>query len=103
MGLPAARILLTAAPTNLERYFAEPYRFIPPFRGTFWCRLAGRLMPRHLRKKMSVLRWEFYGLEHLRGALEKKSGVVIASNHSRWSDPMVLGVMGTQSPAYLYY
>src|SRR5688572_21470662 len=74
---------------TLERYFVEPYRFVPPFRGTFWCRIAGRLMPRHLRKKMSVRRWEFYGLEHLGGALERKSGILIASNHSRWSDPMV--------------
>lgn len=87
----------------LERYFLEPYRFIPPFRSTFWCGLARRLMPRHLRKRMMVQRWEFSGLDHLRTALAQKAGVLIASNHCRWSDPMILGVMATQLRQYLYY
>lgn len=87
----------------MERYFAEPYRFIPPFRGTFWCAVARRLMPRHLRKKMGVHRWQFDGLEHLGAALQQQAGILIASNHCRWSDPMVLGVMATHLRAYLYY
>ena len=87
----------------VQRYFVEPYRFIPPYRGLFWCRLAARLMPRHLRKKMNVHRWEFSGLEHLRAAVERKAGVLLASNHSRWSDPMILGVMGTQIGAFLQH
>lgn len=87
----------------MERYFLEPYRFIPPFRPVFWCRVAERLMPRHLRKKLGVTRWEFAGTEHLAAALGQKAGILIASNHSRWSDPMILGIMGTQVRAYLYY
>jgi 1-acyl-sn-glycerol-3-phosphate acyltransferase len=87
----------------LERYFVEPYRFIPPHRGTFWCGLARRLMPRHLRKKMGVQRWHFDGLEHLGGPLQQQAGILIASNHCRWSDPMILGVMATQLRAYFYY
>ena len=87
----------------MERYFDEPYRFIPPHRGTFWCGLARRLMPRHLRKKMGVSRWHFEGIEHLGGALRQQAGILIASNHCRWSDPMVLGVLAAQLPAYLYY
>lgn len=87
----------------MERYFTEPYRFIPPFRGLFWCRVAGRLMPVHLRRKVDVMRWQFTGLEHLRSAVANKAGVLIASNHSRSCDPMVLGVMGTHAGMYLYY
>jgi 1-acyl-sn-glycerol-3-phosphate acyltransferase len=87
----------------VERYFPEPYRFIPPFRGTFWCGLARRYMPRHLRKAMNVRKWHFEGTEHLREAVARKAGVLIASNHCRWSDPMVLGLMAGQSRHYLYY
>jgi 1-acyl-sn-glycerol-3-phosphate acyltransferase len=87
----------------LERYFAEPYRFIPPFRSTFWCHFAGALMPRQLRRTRDVHRWHFYGLEHLRSAVANKAGVLIASNHCRSCDPMVLGVMGTTARMYLYY
>src|SRR5262249_41225428 len=76
---------------------------IPPYRGLFWCRLAGRLMPRHLRKKMNVHRWEVSGLEHLRAAMQRKAGVLLASNHSRWSDPMILGVLGTHAGTHMYF
>src|ERR1043166_4768166 len=69
----------------LERYFLEPYRFIPPFRGTFWCQVARRVIPRHLRRKMGVQRWSFEGLEHFRQALDQKAGILLAANHSRWA------------------
>lgn len=87
----------------MQRYFPEPYRFIPPFRGLFWARLAGRLMPRHLRKKMGVHRFHFTGLDHLRASLAQRAGILLTPNHSRWADPMVLGVMGTSIRQYLYY
>jgi 1-acyl-sn-glycerol-3-phosphate acyltransferase len=87
----------------LERYFLEPYRFIPPFRGTFWCRLGRRVVPRHLRRKMGVIRFHDEGLEHFRHALEQKAGILLACNHCRWADPMVLGVMAWRLRHYLYY
>jgi len=87
----------------LERYFLEPYRFIPPFRSTFWCKLARRVVLRQLRKKLGVVRWQFAGLEHLRASLAGGAGVLLTPNHCRWADPMLMGVLGDQVKQYLYY
>jgi Acyltransferase len=60
-------------------------------------------MPRHLRRKMGVPLLHFQGLEHLRDSLSKKAGILLASNHVRWADPIVVGAMGLQVQQYLYY
>jgi hypothetical protein len=87
----------------IQRYFIEPYRFIPPYRGTFWCRLAQHLVPGHLRKRMSVSRWQLEGLEHLAQSLRDGAGIVLTPNHSRWPDPVVMAVLGLTIKEYFYY
>jgi 1-acyl-sn-glycerol-3-phosphate acyltransferase len=87
----------------LERYFLEPYRFIPPFKGTFWCHVARRVVPRHLRRRARVQRWQFDGLDALRASLDKGAGILLAPNHSRWADPMIVGIMAASLRKYLYY
>jgi Acyltransferase len=86
-----------------ERYDTEPYRFIPPFRGLFWCRVAKRVIPRQLRKQMKVKHWQFDGLDHLRDSLNRQAGILLTPNHCRWADPMVLGMLGREVDQYLYY
>ncbi len=86
-----------------QRYFLEPYRFVAPYRGKFWCGVAMHVMPLHLRQKMGVHECHFQGLEHLRDSLDKKAGVLLAANHVRWSDPLVVGTLGKQIKQYLYY
>ena len=86
-----------------QRYFLEPYRFVAPYRGKFWCRVAKHVMPRHMRKKMGVHRCHFQGLEHLRDSLDKNAGVLLAVNHVRWADPVVMGVLGLQLKQYFFY
>ena len=86
-----------------QRYFLEPYRFVAPYRGKFWCRVAKHVMPRHLRSKMGVPRWHFLGLEHLRDSLSKNAGILLASNHCRWADPVVVGTLGLGVKQYFYY
>jgi hypothetical protein len=87
----------------MQRYFDEPYRFISPYRGTFWCRLAQPVAPRHLRKSLRVARWHFQGLEHLHDSLGKGAGVLLASNHCRWADPLVLGMLSLAAKRYFFY
>jgi 1-acyl-sn-glycerol-3-phosphate acyltransferase len=87
----------------LERYFLEPYRFVPPFRSTFWVRLTRGLVIRQMRRKQGVVRWQFDGLEHFRRSLEQKAGILLAPNHCRMADPPLMGVMATQLKQYLYY
>jgi hypothetical protein len=86
-----------------ERRFAKPYRSIPPVRGTFWCGVGRIVIPRRLRKRLGVSRWHFDGLELLRESLDKGAGILLASNHSRWADPMVLGVLGRGVRRLFYY
>jgi hypothetical protein len=86
-----------------QRYFLDPYRFVPPYRGKLWCRVAKHVMPRHLRRKMGVPLLHFQGVEHLRDSLSKKAGILLASNHVRWADPIVVGAMGLEVQRYFYY
>jgi hypothetical protein len=87
----------------VQRYFSEPYRFVPPYRSTLWCRLLGGLVPGHLRRRLGVQRWQFEGLDHLRRSLAAGCGVLLAVNHSRWVDPPVVGVLGLEIGRYFYY
>ena len=87
-----------------ERYFLEPYQFIAPFHSTFWVRLSRGMILRTLRKKQGIIRFACTGQEHLRDSLDKKAGILLTPNHSRWPDPMVVGtVLSQQFDEYPYY
>ncbi len=86
-----------------QRYFLDPYRFVPPYRGRFWCGLAKHVMPRHLRGGMGVPRWHFQGVEHIHDSLSKNAGILLSANHCRWADPVVMGMLGMGLKQYFYY
>jgi hypothetical protein len=87
----------------IQRYFTEPYRFIPPYRGAFWCRVGHHLVPGHLRRNLSVTCWRFEGVEHLAQSLRDGAGILLTPNHSRWADPVVVAVLGLSIRQYFYY
>jgi 1-acyl-sn-glycerol-3-phosphate acyltransferase len=87
----------------LQRYFAEPYRFVPPCRGTFWFHVARWLIVPRLLRRMQVTRLEFRGVELLRQSLDRQAGILLASNHCRYPDPLVLGRMGWSLRRLFYY
>ena len=82
--------------------FDEPYQFVPPYRGTFWSWAVGKLLPRTLRNRYGIQSWESHGLEHLRKSLDAGYGIILCPNHSRVSDPMLSGVINTETPTHLY-
>jgi 1-acyl-sn-glycerol-3-phosphate acyltransferase len=86
-----------------ERYFDEPYRFIPPVKSLFWPRIARRLVPTLLRRLYSVHRWELRGIDRLRKSLDQQAGVILATNHSRFGDGMLTSVVGFALDRYFYY
>lgn len=86
-----------------QRYFLEPYKFVPPYKGTRWCHLAKFIMPRYLRRKMAVHKVHVEGVEHLRSSLTQGAGVLIVSNHCRWPDPFPLAKLGLECGKYFYY
>lgn len=80
----------------------EPYKFIPPYRGTFWSWLIGKYLPRLLRTKYGIGSWENQGLQHLRASLDAKHAVILCPNHCRASDPMLNGTIVTETPTHAY-
>jgi 1-acyl-sn-glycerol-3-phosphate acyltransferase len=89
----------------VQRYFSEPYRFIPPFRSTFWCRVVRRFLPRQLRgsKSMRVSHWHFQGTEELQKSRQQQAGILLTANHCRTADPLIMGMLGLHVQQYFYY
>ena len=72
---------------------AKPYRFVPPRHGTFWWRAFRPFLAGHLRRSAGIARVEFHGTERLRASLASGHGVMLAPNHSRPCDPLLLGAL----------
>lgn len=72
---------------------AKPYRFVPPRFSPFWARLIQWYLPTHLRKSFGITSFECVGADRLRASLDAGHGVLLASNHSRPCDPMVLALL----------
>ena len=81
----------------------EPYEFVPPYRGRFWVNIIRPLLPRHLRRVYGVEQVECRGLEHLQASISAGHGVLLASNHCRPCDPIVVTYLAgrVRSPIYV--
>jgi 1-acyl-sn-glycerol-3-phosphate acyltransferase len=75
---------------------AKTYRFVPPRFSPFWWRIIQWYLPAHLRKNFGITSWKCVGVERLAASLKAGSGVLLASNHCRPCDPMVLGLLSRQ-------
>lgn len=82
----------------------KPYKFVPPHRGTWWPSLIQRfdLYGMYLRKFEGVETSEIRHAERLRDSLDKKYGILLAPNHCRVSDPLVLGFLAREVGCHLY-
>lgn len=71
----------------------KPYEFIPPHRGTWWPTFIQwfDLYGRHLRKSEGIVGFELRNQERLRESLAAGHGIMLAPNHCRPGDPLVLG------------
>src|SRR6266566_9634597 len=75
---------------------AKPYRFVPPRFSPFWARIIQWYLPTYLRKSFGITSWKCVGAERLAASLNAGAGVLLASNHSRPCDPMVLGLLSRE-------
>ena len=75
---------------------AETYRFVPPRFSPFWWRIIQWYLPTYLRKNFGITSWKCAGVERLAASLSAGSGILLASNHSRPCDPMVLGLLSRE-------
>jgi len=75
---------------------AKTYRFVPPRFSPFWARIIQWYLPRYLRKSFGITSWECVGAERLVASMNAGAGVLLASNHCRPCDPMVLGLLSRE-------
>jgi 1-acyl-sn-glycerol-3-phosphate acyltransferase len=75
---------------------AKTYRFVPPRFSRFWSRIIQWYLPAYLRRTFGITSWECVGAERLVSSLKEGSGVLLASNHCRPCDPMVLGLLSRE-------
>lgn len=71
----------------------EPYEFVPPGRSELWPRLIGLFLNPYLRKKFAIHSVECREVQRIRDSVDSGHGVLMAPNHCRMSDPLVLGVL----------
>ncbi len=71
----------------------KPYRFIPPKTGRLWPRLFRPLWKPYLRRHWGIHRLEVRGWQTLRQAARRRHAVLLAPNHPRPCDPMVVAAL----------
>ncbi len=81
---------------------AKPYRFVAPHRGKLWWHLFRPLLPLYLRRSHGIVAVENRGVERLRASLDAGHGIMLAPNHCRPPDPMVLGHLSYEIGRPLY-
>ena len=84
--------------------FDRPYKFVPPHRGNWWPALIQtfRLYDPYLRKKEGVVSCESRQLHHFNDSVKRGDGILLAPNHCRYADPLVLGWPAKEAGTYLY-
>lgn len=82
----------------------KPYKFRPPCRGTIWSSLIQQcnLFTRFLRRKEGVVDHEVRHLDRLLKSLQAGHGILIAPNHSRNADPLVMGWITKAAKCHVY-
>lgn len=68
----------------------KPYEFIPPRYSGFWHGIVRSILPRVLRKTYGISSVTCVGAEKLEASLAAGHGIMLAPNHCRPCDPMVM-------------
>jgi 1-acyl-sn-glycerol-3-phosphate acyltransferase len=82
----------------------KPYRFIPPYRTTFWSSIirALRIHQFYLWRSEGVTSYEVRSVERLRASIDAGHGVLLTPNHPRTADPLALGWLTVAAKTHLY-
>jgi 1-acyl-sn-glycerol-3-phosphate acyltransferase len=80
----------------------EPYEFVPPVYSTVWPIILRPYLRRYLRKAYGVHSVRCLHVERLRASLDAGHSIVVAPNHCRMSDPLVLGILAWEANCHLF-
>lgn len=84
--------------------FERPYEFVPPIRSTLWPWLIQRLhlYDRYLRKREGVVDYELRDIHHLQDSIDAGHGILLAPNHCRYADPLIMGWPARELGIHVY-
>lgn len=80
----------------------EPYKFVPPFYGSFYPSLIQAGLKYYLRYKYGIRSIEARGVERLQQSLDEGHGVLIAPNHCRLCDPLTFSPICKQIKRHMH-
>ena len=82
----------------------KPYVFVPPHRGEWWPNFIQwlDLYGIWLRRNEGVTSFELRHPDRLAASLEAGHGIMLAPNHCRYADPLVLGWLAREVGCHLY-
>jgi hypothetical protein len=80
----------------------EPYKFVPPVYSEWWPWMLRFILRPYLRKAFGIHSVECRHVERLRASLAAGHSIMLAPNHCRMSDPVVLGVLGMEADCHLF-
>ena len=82
----------------------KPYQFVPPHRGNFLPKaiLKLGLVPWYLKKYEAVVSHQLRGVDHLRESMRQGHGVLLAPNHCRYADPLVMAFLAQEAQVPMF-
>jgi hypothetical protein len=82
----------------------KPYRFVPPHHGNLWPTMIQRLrlVDFYLRHREGVVSYEVRNAQLLKASIDRKLGILLAPNHCRYADPLVLGWLSRAVGNHVY-
>jgi 1-acyl-sn-glycerol-3-phosphate acyltransferase len=82
----------------------KPYQFVPPHRGNFLPKaiLKLGLVPWYLKKYEGVVSHQLHGVDHLRESMRQGHGVLLAPNHCRYADPLVMAFLAHEAQVPMF-
>lgn len=78
------------------------YTFIPPHEGGFWPRVLGWMTPAYLRWNHRISSIEVRGVERLQRICREGHGVLLAPNHCRMTDALVMQALANAAGQPFY-
>lgn len=73
--------------------FEERYEFVPPVDSDWWVFFLRFLLRGFLRKRYNIHTYDLRHVERIKKSIDEGHAVLIAPNHARISDPIVMGLL----------
>jgi hypothetical protein len=80
----------------------EPYEFVPPVYSEWWPTMLRLILKPYLRRSAGIHSVECRHVERLKASLAAGHSIMLAPNHCRECDPVVLGVLGMEAGCHLF-